>query len=370
MKHTLLYMLAAVLLLGVQSCKDDEPEPMVSITILKSDVLFKAAGGTGTVEFASEATPTVTSDKDWCHATVSGNTLNVTVDPNVEYDARMATVTLSTGLVKKDIYVQQDGIVIIFPFKNQSYSVEQGGQKFVFSGTTTDESTITSDVDWITVSPSEDGFTVNVAKNKKMQGRIGHVTVSAPAHDNVAVMTFQQEAATMPPVEGEYTMSLYTSSSESKLYEYDVKLVPGKEYGEYYVTGLNVLSSGLAADAKMLMRQNTATQQFVVANGTELGTYSKDGTDYYGYVLVSYGNDEKGSYFNYTIDPKYDIYFDYTIDEDSKYHLTLHNSYPELISSTYESYGMYFYYFSAPEPIKANKVGSIKTVRRPRFDQK
>lgn len=450
MKHTLLYMLAAVLLLGVQSCKDDDPEPMVSITILKSDVLFKAAGGTGTVEFACEATPTAVSDKDWCHPSVSGKTVTVTVDPNIEYDARMATVTLSTGAVKQDVYVQQDGIVIIFPFKNRDYTVAAEGQTLEFTGTTTDEATFTTDADWLTVTPTEQGFTVNVAQNTLLSDRVGHVTVSAPTHDNKAVLTFTQDAdltaktfgvaaaggtyeffgvtpkkatittdadwltisatatgftvtadknkipkkrsgvvsvtvpghdtpalltfqqagGNMPSAEGDYTMAFYTSSSESKLYEYDVKLVPGEEKGEYYITGLKALASGFADDAKMLIKQNTTTQQFVIANGTPLGKYTTGGKDYYGYVLVSYGNATDGAYFTYTIAPKYDIYFDYTLDDAGKYHLTLHNSYPELISSKYESYGMYLYYFSAPEPVKANKVGSIKTVRRPRFDQK
>lgn len=443
-------MLAAVLLLGVQSCKDDDPEPMVSITILKSDVLFKAAGGTGTVEFACEATPSAVSDKDWCHPSVSGKTVTVTVDPNIEYDARMATVTLSTGAVKQDVYVQQDGIVIIFPFKNRSYTVAAEGQTLEFAGTTTDEATFTTDADWLTVTPSEQGFTVTVAQNTLLSDRVGRVTVSAPTHDNKAVLTFtqdadlaaktfgvaaaggtyeffgvtpkkatittdadwltiaatatgftvtadknkmpkkrsavvsvtvpghdtpalltfQQEGANLPPVTGTYSFQFFTSSSETKRYDFDVTFVKGDKEGEYYITGFYDFISNVSEDTRVRITQDTKTETFMISNGEPMGTYTKSGTEYYTNMIVNYGKGTS-SYYNTTLgkDEKYGIWFDYTIDDNNKYHLTLHDNGP-VIGTDYFSLGMFINYFTSKTVSSDTRKGSVMTLRKPSFDQK
>ena len=368
MKKYIYFLLSVVCLTGFTACSDDDlvgsHNLENSVSIVSQNVLFDAAAGQGTIVYSAPGTATVTSSADWCHISVSGNTINVSVDENTGYDGRAAAVTITYGDDSRMVSVQQKGIVIIFTYVTEVLQIGSGGGSATFAGSSTDAVTISTDVDWITAVLNGDGtVAVSVAKNLTYNARTGVVTISAPAHDNVAFITIKQAERTLPLVDGTYTMFYYTNNTESESETIEVTLKKSEtEEGVYNLTGIY-------EDWIIPMHIDTENQYFYINNTQYVGTYTNSGTTYSANVCVNYTNGSS-NYYSCTQDERYAIYLDYTIDDNDKYHLTLRNSAP-LFNPSRESTGMSIYAFSSFDDISSStRVGGLITMRKPKLDQK
>lgn len=372
MKHLYSLILLAAAVLGFVACSDDdykyESTPEM-ITITQSELLFKAEASTGTVAFDAPGAVTVTTDKEWCHPTLSGNTVNVTVDENTRYEGRMATVTLKYGDYKKDVYVQQNGVTILFQFKNQTFEdIDDLGTTINIDAKTTDPFTCTSTVDWITVTQTKTGIAVKIAKNTK-RAREGQVIITSPAHDNSATLTFRQNISSElpePTLEGNYVMTFHTSKAEdaTDLVTKNVTLrKDAKDAHKFYLDGL------LAPDYNysLTFTQNEEKKQLVMQNCNLMGPNGETWL----VAICLYTTATSTGTVSYTMDGTRDIYFDYELNEaEGIYNITLHNSAAELIDPANTSKGFSVYNFSSDTEFKSGtRKTSYLTVRVPELVQ-
>lgn len=116
MKHLsfLCTALCAVLLLW--NCSSDDgnsaAEPKLEILSADTDSEVPEEGAALSIRFSSNLAWEAKADRDWCHVSpASGEAgtmeLSVYVDENPEYDARTATVTLTSGQLTKSFTVKQ-----------------------------------------------------------------------------------------------------------------------------------------------------------------------------------------------------------------------------------------------------------------------
>ena len=99
--HTLFALVAAAA--ALVSCREDNGfvlnVPKTIDVTSGADIAFKAIGGSGAIEVA----PTVgqleaaTAQSDWCHLSVSGNRIEVSVDAYDGLESRYAIVDMKAG---------------------------------------------------------------------------------------------------------------------------------------------------------------------------------------------------------------------------------------------------------------------------------
>ena len=94
MKKIFSLICMATLALSFVACSDDdevgaEYNRASTISVVKSDVLFSASAGTGTVVVKSQGPITFSSASDWCKATaLNDSTVQVSVDNNETNNGR------------------------------------------------------------------------------------------------------------------------------------------------------------------------------------------------------------------------------------------------------------------------------------------
>lgn len=108
-------LLFVILCLFIAGCDDDSDDTAVQSPVVKSDVEYSAAGGTGTIEVISSAIKAV-SDKSWCTIVMSNKVITLQVAPNSSLESRNAMITLTEGnTVVNQIPVTQAGNRVPIP---------------------------------------------------------------------------------------------------------------------------------------------------------------------------------------------------------------------------------------------------------------
>lgn len=114
----LFYILLATFALSfiAVSCEDGEGSEVSivqNVTIVDSDLVFTPAGGNeGYITFEANGVVSVTCNKTWCTAVVTGNTVTVSCEPNYSNETRYARISLTCNGTTTEITVQQYGEVI------------------------------------------------------------------------------------------------------------------------------------------------------------------------------------------------------------------------------------------------------------------
>ena len=318
MKKYLYIVLSLVCLASFNACSDDELVGTHnldnSITITKQDVCFEAQGGQGTITFSAPGAATATSSADWCHASVSGSTVNVSVDANTLYEGRNAVITIACGSDSRQVSVVQNGVQIWFTYEDQTVEVSSKGGTYTVGGTSTDDCTVMPSVDWITCSRDADGIvTINVAKNDNYQARTGKVAIYAPDHDNMAVITIKQAERTLPNADGTYTITY--QDNKGNVTTGKVTLTQDEtDANTFYLKGLS--------DFVITMYRDTENERFYIKNNSYIGTYTESSTTYYCAATINYtdaATQSKNYYSANQTSNSYWIYFSYSIDEKDKY---------------------------------------------------
>ncbi len=105
-----------ILLAGIVSitaCSDDDPTytAPAQLALKSADAFFEAAGGTGSIVVNTAESITATSNADWLTASVSGNTVTLTVAANDKLEGRSTNVVLKSATAVKEVNVTQRGII-------------------------------------------------------------------------------------------------------------------------------------------------------------------------------------------------------------------------------------------------------------------
>lgn len=110
MKKFLYLLLGLLFVLSFTACNDDDDAVDDSITIVSSNLLFGAVADTGSLVFESESSVSVTTDSDWCTATVIGKTVTVSVTENTGLEGRATRLHLTNSSETLSVTVQQEGM--------------------------------------------------------------------------------------------------------------------------------------------------------------------------------------------------------------------------------------------------------------------
>jgi len=171
--------------------------PTVDVTT-GADIAFKAIGGSGYIEIAPvEGQLQATTDQsDWCHLTVSGDRIDVKVDPYEGLESRYAVVNMTAGKATGKTIVHQFG-VIVKEYAWKDITVKNDAQTVEFpydaNGNVVKAE---SDQDWVTFEATDEKMIIHVAQNPTTDYRealvhwsIGQVT------GEITVGQFDLEAA-------------------------------------------------------------------------------------------------------------------------------------------------------------------------------
>lgn len=114
MKKLLNIAVLLALVVSIAGCRDAgyDVKPLPTFEIVDAEVSFPASGGEGTIaiELLKSGTPTVSVEKDWCKATLSGNKVIINVEPNKESQSRETALTIEMKGYTRTFGIFQNGI--------------------------------------------------------------------------------------------------------------------------------------------------------------------------------------------------------------------------------------------------------------------
>jgi len=146
----IIFISAFIFLYG---CEKDSYRPFSEsqVKIEKSDLAFTAAGGTGSIVVGISGQYTATVDQNWCKLNTSGNTITVTVEPNMNANARTANVTIKAGdlvnfvpVTQTPVYIRLESIAPI------NFLGKGGTSEPITYECEVPVTTVTSDASWVT----------------------------------------------------------------------------------------------------------------------------------------------------------------------------------------------------------------------------
>ena len=345
--------------LALVSCNKEQVsvDQEARLTIVSSDIIFDAAGGTGSIVFEANGPVSAECKSEWCQVSLNGNTVEVTAPEYGALEGRSATITLTCIAESVRLSAQQCGAV--FSFIDKSFEVEMTGETFEVKGKSSKPVSASSADDWITVEAIDGGFNVTVAENTSGDKRTGHFSVSAGelGATYTVVQKFDKDFS------GSYSMFFYTATQSTSTASSTVEVTLTRDEDDeniYYIEGF------LDCD-KIPLYYDFSSERLYIKNATYLGQYT-DGN----YMYVTKGYMKSTSlYYNYPDQEIYYIKFSYEYS-GGKYVLT-HDATPP--SSSYDkSIGFtVFTYSVAPDSgtaiAKANRLTSIQVVRDPVLTQ-
>ena len=168
-----------VALLALASCKRQEVEPIewrTDLQVVSSDLVFSPVGGSGTAVLNMSGA-SVTSNASWCQASVSGETVNVTVGEWGGLESRYALLTVSQGSEKLDINVMQYGVNMGGVELDSEITVYGEGGEYVYPCESNANVQVSSADAWLTPSLVDGELKLNVAANPDKATRFGTVSI-------------------------------------------------------------------------------------------------------------------------------------------------------------------------------------------------
>lgn len=130
--YRLFLLLAGIVV--TTSCGEDEytysaPE---ALNVVKTDLYFKSAGGTGSIEIKTDRELKATSSVDWCTVSVSGSVITAKSIENTSIESRAGTITVSDGALTSLVAVYQEGLACSIDTSNlKSINSNSAGSAFI-----------------------------------------------------------------------------------------------------------------------------------------------------------------------------------------------------------------------------------------------
>ncbi len=191
----LAFALSFVLL--TEACSDDKNEITPELVVSLSELNIDNSALERDIYVKSNVDWTISSDQDWCTLSVSSgsegtNKVGIVVNENSTTESRICIITVSAGDLIKQISVLQDKADLI-NLTNGTFSVDALDQEISVSLETSDDFTITIDVDWITQkslkSVSDSTITFIVENNASYLQRVGNISFTLNDITETAIVT-------------------------------------------------------------------------------------------------------------------------------------------------------------------------------------
>lgn len=179
MKRLIYILLAVSAMVAAFSCSDNKEEVAAeSFSVISADLSYSPAGGNGQIVVNSSEGITATSSRDeWCHVSVNGETISVTVDPQTSMESRYSYITIKKGDSKVAVTVQQMGNFISGEFPssfNLNYEAFETSYEYKANG----DIVITTSEDWITATVENGTMKFAFTENTEHMTRRGTITYS------------------------------------------------------------------------------------------------------------------------------------------------------------------------------------------------
>ena len=168
-----------------------EDNSAATIEIIASeDLAFPPAGGEGTITLSSGSGVTVSSNKDWCHAALSGNVIAVSADKNTSKQSRYARVTVKAGDQSTYVTVQQFGEVFS-GLEMTDFLAPCEGSSVTLAFHSNMDVKLSSDQNWVTFNKDDIEETVEilVAANTDPSVRFANIGFTSGTVSGSAVVT-------------------------------------------------------------------------------------------------------------------------------------------------------------------------------------
>jgi len=178
-------LFSALAFLAAVSCRkssEQEIEWRTELQAVKSNLVFMPGGGTETLE-VNLSNVSVTSDKSWASASVSGNIISVTVPANEGKLSRYAKLTIKSGSESINAAVIQYGEVFD-GMELADMEVPKEGGEFAYPFTSNLAVDVKADQPWVHISFDEDNPIVYVTVDKNEGFGYRFATVSYTAGSN------------------------------------------------------------------------------------------------------------------------------------------------------------------------------------------
>lgn len=172
--YSILYLLLCLCITG---CDDDSNEGEPTLSIVKSDITFTAAGGTGSIEVDALQAIKAESDKDWCTVAVNGKTVTLTVGMNPDISGRTALITVISEDEIQQLSCSQAGNRVPLPEKEAvTFDANGGTVKIVVESVLPYD--VRTEADWINCTIEEDTLSITVPTNYVTTSRNAALTLT------------------------------------------------------------------------------------------------------------------------------------------------------------------------------------------------
>ena len=191
------------------SCKDDDNSEFInsiygsSIQVTDASLYFEAVGGKGSVDFESSSAVTATTESPWCHLTVSGNRVDITVDETVAIESRNARIVLKNAQDSVIVAAIQKGLSMDIQIPNL-LTVNDQDTLLSYLAKSNVSIHVSSNADWLNAEASGDSLRISVASNPSGKPRSGWVYCTCGKQKD-SVMILQFSPSTFFP--GDYTLT-------------------------------------------------------------------------------------------------------------------------------------------------------------------
>lgn len=183
MKKILSLISLAILMLSFVACSDDDNVGAAynrasTISVVKSDVLFSATAGTGSVEVKTDGPITLSKTSDWCTATVTDEPgkIQVAVDDNMTINGRSCVLTIKSGVDSVNVTVQQEGFAFQIQSDSKEVMLTNDDASHISYGLVRNASPrVSTNADWLKVEMTEDSLIINAEANATGHLREGYV---------------------------------------------------------------------------------------------------------------------------------------------------------------------------------------------------
>ena len=197
--------MAAFVGVSFVGCSDDTDNPYAStpsIEIQQSNTSFSAAQNSGYVTFTSGGAVSATSNRNWCTATVKGDSVLINVEQNPSINGRAAQITLRCGADTLGVAVVQNGIKTELETTNIGFDNDDA-QSVRYAMSSDVPLAISKTPDWVSARIENDTLYVEVSENTTGHLRAGQIVYNAGAYTD-SVKVFQADFD--KDIAGNYTL--------------------------------------------------------------------------------------------------------------------------------------------------------------------
>jgi hypothetical protein len=297
-------VLLIVFLTLLSGCESDEylDYADTQIPVESAETQFPAVGGQRefTIDFTDNYT--VTSNQDWCKATVNSNIVTVNVEPNHTISGRTALLTLRSGNKVNYISVTQTSAVITL--ENYTYDVSKQKDTIYVSYKCDFPVEVSPlSVDWITSSVNHEKKEIMfVIEEENRQPRATTVRLYADGGNNTVLtvreILIRQNFLLYDDFLGTYTLHYSKSASATTPNSTaEVSLVTGVEGTSYFLKG--ILDDEDAGNIIVYYNETAGSLSFLGSKIRAAGgyvtsdfwwaPYQRQGTSYYVTPSNAYG---------------------------------------------------------------------------------